>query len=183
MATLLHRTTGNTPGYEVRLYDPDGRRVAVYLGGRKYSKKTATELKEVVEHLVFYRDNAVTIPDKKTIAWLGSASPGIREKLANAGLIEIPKTYTLGELWDSFLKTKVEMKESTIAIYDHVKRRFFAFFKESEPLETLGISAIKDVFIAPKENRLKRICTTFLTRNSARRFLMACTTLRKTKVG
>ncbi len=99
-ATLIHRKSGQTPGYEVRFYDPFGNRVAIYLGGRRYAKKTAIELKEIVGNLVFYRDNAITVPDKKTLAWLEAASPEIRKKLANVGLIELPETHTLGELWD-----------------------------------------------------------------------------------
>ena len=137
MATFIHRKTGHTPGYEIRFYDPHGDRIAVYLGGRKYSKKTATELKEIVEHLVFYRDNAVTIPDKKTLAWLEAASPEIREKLGKVGLIEVPKTHTLGELWDSFLAQRTDLKKATIEIDNTTKTWFFKFFDANESLKNL----------------------------------------------
>jgi len=136
MATLIHRKTGQTPGYEIRFFDQHNKRLAVYLGGRKYTEHTANELKRIVEKLVFCRDND-NDPDKKTLAWLESASPEIREKLAGVGLIEIPKTYTVKEVWDSFLKQKTGVKESTETIYDHARRRFLEFFKETDILSEL----------------------------------------------
>ena len=142
MATLYSRA-GKTPGYEIRLFDPHGRRLVIYLGGRKYSGKTANELKQIVETLVYYRDNAIAVPDKKTLAWIEAASPDIREKLGNAGLIEVPTIHTLKELWDSFLKQKTDVKESTETTYENAKRRFFEFFEESEILSELTQSQMK----------------------------------------
>ncbi len=142
MATLSRRA-GTTPGYEIRFFDAHGRRLTLYLGGRKYSEKTATELKGIVETLVYYRDNSITVPDKKTLAWLESAAPEIREKLGNAGLIEIPKTYTVKELWDAFLKQKTGVKESTETTYENARRRFFEFFKESNVISELTKTEMK----------------------------------------
>ena len=107
------------------------------MGGRKYNEKTANELLEVVEALIYYKNNAIVVPDKKTAARLEATTPEIRQKLSNFGLIEVPPTHTLKELWDSFLKTKNKMKDSTIAAYELVKGRFFRYFKENESLEDL----------------------------------------------
>ena len=65
-----------------------------------------------------------------------STSPEIREKLAAVGLIEIPKTYTLLEVWDSFLKQKTG-KDSTIGQYQIAKNRFFGYFKKTDLLADL----------------------------------------------
>jgi len=135
MATLCRRT-GRSPGYEIRFYDPHGRRLTLYLGC-KYSEKTAQELKEVIEKLVYFRNNSITIPDKKVLVWLEAASPEIRKKLGKAGLIEVPETHTLKELWDTFLKTKNNMKDSTLKSYELVRSRFFKFFGENETLTDL----------------------------------------------
>ena len=136
MATLYRRNTGKVPGYEIRFFDQHGQRVLVYIGGRKYNEKLANELVGIVEKLVYFRDND-EVPDKKTLAWLESATPEIREKLAKAGLIEIPKTHTVKEVWDLFLKQKTDVKDSTKKTYDDAKRRFFGFFKEGEILSEL----------------------------------------------
>lgn len=51
MATLCKRTNGS---FEIHFYD-QGTRKYITLGGRKYSEKTATELKGIVETLLYYR--------------------------------------------------------------------------------------------------------------------------------
>ena len=137
MATLLQRP-GKTPGYEVRFYGIDGQRHAIYLGGRRYSKKTAQTLKDVVETLVFHQHNSMPVQDKRTLFWIESSTPEIRQKLAKAGLIEIPQSHTLTELWDDFFAAKEkEVKKSTMAHYFNAKRRFFLFFKEAEIISEL----------------------------------------------
>ena len=138
MATLYARETGKVPGYEIRFFDQYGRRRTLYLGGRKYNEKTAHELLEIVEKLVYYKSNSITVLDKRTLTWLQSASLEIQQKLANFGLIEIPKEYTLIEVWDKFLKQKNDVKESTETTYENAKRRFFEFFKEEEILSELN---------------------------------------------
>ena len=79
----------------------------------------------------------MTIPDKKTLSWLEAASPEIRKKLSKAGLIEVPKTHTIGELWDSFLAQRTDLKKATIEIDNNAKTWFFKFFDASELLEKL----------------------------------------------
>jgi hypothetical protein len=106
MATLIKRKSGKTPGFEIRFFDPQKNRQTIYLGGRKYSEKMAMRLKEVVETLVYYRDNMITVPDKQTQAYLESVPQEIKQKLGTVGLIEIPQSRTLKELGDTFLKQK-----------------------------------------------------------------------------
>ena len=63
--------------------------------------------------------------------------------MAKAGLIVIPPSHTLKELWDTFLDHKEKqmsagkLKESTYNLYDSVRERFFLFFKEGELLNDL----------------------------------------------
>jgi len=153
MATLAKRE-GKTPSYEIQFF-PDGHssvRKTIYLGGRRYSEQTATELKRIVEKLIYCRDND-NDPDKKTLAWLEAATPEIREKLAIVGLIEASQTHTLGELWDSFLETKAEMKDSTVKSYELTKAHFFEFFDENDFLENLS----QDRMIEWKESLTKKL--------------------------
>lgn len=137
------KRTGKTPSYEIQFYDTTGRRRTIYLGGRRYSEKTATELKGIVETLVYCRDNSMSTLDKRTLAWLESASTDIREKLVKAGLVEPPPpTHTTGELWSDYMKQKTGITESTMDTYEAAKDRFFAFFTGSEPLTDLTTEMI-----------------------------------------
>jgi hypothetical protein len=136
MATLTKRTRGGSLMFEIKFYI-NGQRKTIPLGV-KYTERTATELKGIVETLVRYNANSITVLDRRTQTWLETASPEIREKLANAGLIELPKTHTLQEVWDLFLAQKVRsIKESTAKVYEAVRQRFFRDFREGELLENL----------------------------------------------
>ncbi|MCL2305413.1 MAG: site-specific integrase [Planctomycetaceae bacterium] len=158
MATLYTRKAGKVPGYEIRFFDPHGHRLIIYLGGRKYSEGTANELKKIVEKLIYYQTND-EVPDKKTVAWLESASPEIKRKLADAGLINVPETHTLKDVWTKFLEMKEldrktgKIKEATISQYYHAKRRFFEFFKEADCLADLS----KESLMKWKAALLKRL--------------------------
>ena len=116
MATLCKRGGNKSPGFEIQFFDTKGRRITIYLGGRRYSEKTARELKGIVATLVYNRDNSMSMLDKRTLAWIESASPEIREKLRKAGLIETPPEHTVKELWDAFLAQKDGVEDSTMTI-------------------------------------------------------------------
>ena len=130
MASLRKRTRGGSLMFEIDFYI-DGQRKTIPLGV-KYTERTATEM------LVRHNDNGITVLDRRTQTWIETAGPEIREKLAKAGLIELPPSYTLKELWDKFLAQKVRnIKESTANVYDAVRKRFFRDFREDELLEKL----------------------------------------------
>jgi integrase len=147
MATLCKRT-GKTPGYEIQFFDTTGRRLTIYLGGRRYSERTANELKRIVETLVYCRDNSLSTLDKRTLTWLESASPEIRAKLAKTGLVEVPPEHTVKEIWDAFLEQKEldrkagRIKESTLNQYKIAQNRFLERFKESDRLTELSKEAL-----------------------------------------
>ena len=142
MATLTKRLRGGSLMFEVQWYE-GGRRRTIPLG-KKYTERTARGLQEVVDTLLHCQANGIETPGKRTLAWIESASPEIREKLANAGLIEIPPSHTLKELWDAFLAQKTKelkvgtIKESTYSLYDFIRKRFFLFFDKDELLDDLA---------------------------------------------
>jgi len=135
MATLIKRTRGGSRMFEIR-FSADGQRKTIPLG-KKYTEKTAGELREVVEHLIHCQDNGIEQPGKKTLAWIQEASTEIRDKLARFGLIVQPPRKTTGELWTEFRNEKHGIKETTLEGYDHAERRFFLFFGADEPLSEL----------------------------------------------
>ena len=140
MASLRKRVRGNSPTFEIDFF-ASGQRKTIPLGA-KYTAKTANELKGIVEMLQRYRDNGVTILDKRTYVWIESAPQEIKEKLAKVGLIELAPTHTLKDLWDSFLEQKArelkagKIKEATRNLYDFISKRFFRFF--DDPNEALA---------------------------------------------
>ena len=141
MARLIERTRGKSLMFEIRFY-VGGQCKTIPLG-KKYTPETARELTGIVETLLRYKDNGVTVLDKRTQVWIETASPEIREKLAKAGLIVLPPSHTLRELWDSFLAEKDtkrkagKMKDATLHLYTHVCKRFFLFFDPNEQVEDL----------------------------------------------
>jgi len=135
MASLRTRTRGGSLMYEIDFYANCQRKTITL--GKKYTQRTANELKGIVETLLRYNDNGMTVLDKRTETWIETATPEIREKLAKTGLIELPPSHTAKELWDMFLAQKSRnVKESTVTIYEASRKRFFRFFREAEDLES-----------------------------------------------
>ena len=156
MASLRKRMRGSSLMFEID-FRISGQRKTIPLGA-KYTQKTATELKGIVETLLHYGNNGIPILDKRTSAWIESASAEIREKLAKAGLIDMPHSHTLKELWDAFLEHKRieqrigQIKEATFHQYKMAGDRFFETFKES----TLLTDTLKEMFVKWKTELLKR---------------------------
>jgi len=139
MATLTtDRRSGKIAGYNVQWYDGK-KRHTIHLGSRRFSRKTAERLKEVVEILLYYRRNGTTIPDKSTELWLQNAHDEIKTKLTKAGLIAVTKheQKTCQYLWDAFLEHKTELKESSIVNYRACREHFFGTFVPAEPIEQI----------------------------------------------
>ena len=137
MATLTI-TAGKTPGYNIQWYedkDNGTTRKTIYLGGRRYSKKTAERFKEIVETLLYYRRNGISVPDKRTEQWLTSAPIELKAKLAKAGLLAQPKS--LNQLWDAFLRSKTDVKQATLDKYEECRKLFFETFGMTAPVTSL----------------------------------------------
>jgi integrase len=136
MATLTVDKSGKTAGYTIQWYDGDRRRT-LYLGGRRYNRKTAERIKEVIETLVYHRWNGTTVLDKATAHWLKSASDHIRSKLEKAGLIVVTAPKTCQMLWDTYLKHKTDVKASTVRAYQSCRTVFFNTFSPDESIEKI----------------------------------------------
>jgi len=132
MATLSRKDRG---AWLIQFFDQNKKRRPIHLG-KKYNEKTARELKEIVEKIIYHRDNSL-VPDKKTQTWIQEASPEIRDKLAAVGLIEKPPTHTVKELWDTFIEKKTDVKDTTMTTYTAAKDRFFLFFEGKELIADL----------------------------------------------
>ena len=109
---------------------------------RRFTKKTAEELMQVVERLRYFRDNPGLTIDKRTLTWIETAPDIIREKLAAKGLIEEQQKHTCQELWDTYLAEKTGIKQTTSDIYDRAQECFFTFFDKDKQISHLKSSDI-----------------------------------------
>jgi len=143
MATLtVDRRSGKVAGYNVQWYDGK-KRQTIHLGGKQYTKKTAERFKRIVEALLYYRRNGISIPDKSDEHWLTNAPAELKAKLAKVGLIVVDETKTCGQLWDAFLKFKMaEIKLKTVKGYQESRLRFFEMFSPSEPIEQITLERL-----------------------------------------
>ena len=137
MATLTkEKRSGKITGYNIQ-WLAEKRRYTIYLSSRKYSEKTAERLKGIVEVLLYYRRNEITVPDKKTEQWLKDAPSEVKEKLVKADLITVTRPKTCKEVWDAYLRSKTDIKMSTLELYFQCQTLFFRTFAETEFIDKL----------------------------------------------
>ena len=138
MATLIvERRSGKIAGYNVQWYDGK-KRFTIHLGGKRYSKKTAERFKRIIEALLYYRRNGISIPDKSDEHWLTNAPVELKAKLAKVGLIVVDEAKTCQMLWDTFLKFKaMEVKPNTLKSYQDSMTRFYEMFQPSESITSI----------------------------------------------
>ena len=135
MVTLtVDDRSDKTTGYAVQWYEGKRRR-SIYLGGRKYSQKTAKHIKEMIETLIWYKHNGTLVPAKTVANWLQSISDDLRLKLAKADLITVHTPKTCKQLWDSFVKHKQDVKPGTVKNYLVTKTLFLETFTPTESVE------------------------------------------------
>jgi integrase len=136
MATLtVDRRAGEVVGYNIQWCEGK-RRHTIHLSSRTYRQKTVERFKEIVETLVYYRKNGTHVPDKAVTNWLSAAPAELQEKLAKAGLINVTKSKTCKELWETYLKHRQEtVKKSTMNSYRHCQGVFYETFSQNEFVE------------------------------------------------
>ena len=137
MATLtVDRRSGTIVGYNIQWCE-NRRRYTIHLSSRTYRRKTVERFKEMVETLVYYRKNGTHVPDKAVASWLTTAPGELQSKLAKVGLINVTKSKTCQELWDTFMKHKTDIKPKTHRLYRSSQRVFCETFSPSEPIEKI----------------------------------------------
>lgn len=70
-------------------------------------------------------------PDRRTDAFISTASADLADRLARVGLLTRVVIPTLGELWDRFI-AESSAKDSTLRTYQTVRARFFRYFREGD---------------------------------------------------
>jgi integrase len=138
MATLTEdRRAGKVVGYNIQWCE-NRRRYTIYLSSQTYRRKTVEGFKDLVETLVYYRKNGTIIPDRSVANRLAEIPAELQTKLANAGLINVTKSKTCQELWDTFMKHKTNaVKPQSLKLYRLNQRIFFETFSSNEPIEKM----------------------------------------------
>lgn len=131
MATLL--TTKSGAPY-IQYYEGGARKTITL--PRRFDKNTAEELKQIVERLIYFRDNTIPV-DKRTLVWIETAQDIIRDKLSDKGLISEVQKHTCLELWSTFFEEKTGIKQTTMDMYERAQERFFLFFDKDRQISSL----------------------------------------------
>jgi len=121
--------------YRILFSDGNGKRKSIWLG--KMPKKAAETVLSNVEAIISYRLANRSLPTEVS-SWLGGLSDDMLKKLAKAGLATYER-HTADELWTQFRKWKNgdDVEKTTLNVYDHAERRFFAFFDRNTDLRNL----------------------------------------------
>jgi len=131
MATLtVDRRAGKVVGYNIQWCE-NRRRYTIYLSSQTYRRKTVERFKEMVETLVYYRKNGTHVPDKAVTNWLTTAPAELQAKLAKVGLINVTKSKTCQELWDTCLEHKTDIKPSSRRLYRYSQMFFSRLFRQA----------------------------------------------------
>ena len=128
MATLtVDRRAGKVVGYNIQWCE-NRRRYTIYLSSQTYRRKTVEGFKDLVETLIYYRKNGTIVPDRTVANRLADVPAELQAKLANAGLINVTKSKTCQELWDTFMKHKTGIKPKSLNMYRQIQKIFFETF-------------------------------------------------------
>ena len=145
MATLtVDRRSGKIVGWNIQWCE-NRRRYTIYLSSRTYRQKTVERFKEMVETLIYYRKNGTHVPDKAVANWLSAAPTELQEKLAKVGLINVTKSKTCKELWETCIKHKAnEVKPQTLYMYNKCQEIFSETFSPNELVEKVTADRLLD---------------------------------------
>ena len=118
----------------------------------KYSRTFANEVLHIVERCVDSIETETPF-DRKTFAWLSTMTPDLRERFENCGLIEKERRLTLGELFDSYLRSEErKFKPNTIRNKEQTQRRFFEVADKNADAKEFGKVEARR-FVAELEKR------------------------------
>lgn len=114
---------------------PDEKRQTLYLG--KTPLKVAQTIRVHVEALLASRITAQPV-ERQTALWLAEIGESLYAKLANLGLVDsrqkAPEVLTLGQLLDSYLEERRDIKPGTRFNLDLARRNLLGFFGEGKPI-------------------------------------------------
>lgn len=131
MATIIKRTLKSGDVSHVVRFRLGAQRRDLFLPAL-YSRSHVQEIALNVDKLARCVASGGT-PDRRTEAFITTASADLADRLARVGLLSRVEVPTLGELWDRYIADSDGMKkDSTVRTYVTVRARFFRFFAPDE---------------------------------------------------
>jgi len=119
----------DTSGWRVQFVSPaTGQRVGMRLG--LCAEKNAQTFRNMVERLIEARKLGQPIGGR-TADWVNSLGSRLRQRLARAGLIDLPEIAHLGGFLDAYIaqrKSRGDVTASTIEVWGHTRRNLVDCF-------------------------------------------------------
>jgi integrase len=131
MASISKDSGGNR---RIQFVDVEGVRKTIRLG--KMPQRSALEIKTRIEHLLAAK-KAGCAWDGPTAEWVATRGDDLADKLARVGLIPPRPSARLGGFLDSYVKSRVDVKEATATVYGHSKRNLIHYFGADKPLRDI----------------------------------------------
>ena len=122
MASIINDPNGRK---RISFKAADGFRKSIRLG--KMSKRDAEFIKFKVEKLVSSSITGHAVDDE-TSRWLTTLENELADKLVSVGLIKEQNRYSLGNLLDTYLNNRQDVKEGTLINWGHTIRNLLSFF-------------------------------------------------------
>lgn len=135
-----------------------GGRKTLWLG--QVTRKQAENVRRGVDALLAAREAGGSL-DRQTLGWLADLSPGLRAKLAAAGLVEEKRRVTVAELVADFLASRSNVKPGTMVNLRQATDRVVEFLGADKLVE--------DVNEADAEEFYRGMLTAELAEATARR--------------
>jgi integrase len=127
-------TTRKTGSRFIRFDDEDGMTQTISIG--RTPQRVAETICRHVEVLASSRAMSSSI-SRDTALWVTTIGDNLHGKLARVGLVEPRQRATLGNLIESFIRSRDDVKPSTRLVYKRAKKHLLAHFGENRRLDAI----------------------------------------------
>lgn len=170
MAAVKEKKRKTGTAYEVA-FRINGCRRYISLSS-DFTKSDAREIASYVDRIVASISAGRPL-ENRVQTWLDSVPEELRRKFANAGLITIEQSPTIGEIFDAYWDSELySMKPSTQSNKSYSRRYFFEFVNESKRFEDFSKRDASD-FVNFLDTRLKEASRAGIVRDVSRVFKWA----------
>lgn len=103
--------------------------------GSNYTKEDAQEIALVVDKIIASLESNLPL-DPRTKLWLEHTPDDLRRRLSKAGLVDVMRVPTLGEVFDAYWELEIpKLKTSTATVRAWSKRKLFEFVDPETKLD------------------------------------------------
>ena len=128
MASLCNDPNGRR---RITFIDSNGKRKTIRLG--KVALRYAQTFKVKLEDLVSAKITGYS-PSDDTSRWLSELDDVYVEKLSKVGLVKARNKSTLQAFVDEYIRSRTDIKPSTLLVYNRARKHLLGFFDADKPL-------------------------------------------------